>query len=431
MRIQQNTLELFEKQEVLKERLPTNTLSHNHRVQRWANFIAGYSVEFVENCLATRNKKNDIVIDPFLGCGTTLVTAKNLGFRGIGFDRHPVFYNLAVAKLGNYTLEDLDKIRGKILTHNEEKIWADDALIFLRKLFSDEDLDEIRRASSAVHTFRTRLKPLAIAFFLKSCEAACGAQTDGIYKAPTSLKKKIPFKKAVDKAYNVFKEDIVSSWYKNLWSSQPDANYFNKSSTDLIEAASGTIGICITSPPYLNNFDYAEMTRMHLYLLVWAGSWREISNSIRNDLITNTTTALKGKKTSENQAEQRASLPKELLVELDEIVADLEKERKTRAGKKEYNYLVYPYYSEIRQVLCELYRSLKDGGEIHWVVADAALYGVHIKTHLHTAQIMEQLGFKNVKVEFIRRRGHRWVLSKRDGAKEGLGEYHIKAVKRK
>lgn len=430
MKIQQKTLELFEDQEALKKRLPTNTLSHNHRVQRWANFIAGYSVEFVEQCLATRDSTNDIVIDPFLGCGTTLVTAKNLGFKGVGFDRHPVFYNLAIAKLGNYTLEDLDKIKDKMLSHNEGRFWADDAQIFLKKLFSNEDLEEINRASSAVHTFRKRLQPLAIAFFLKSCEAACGAQTDGIYKAPTSLKKKIPFKEAVSKAYNIFKEDIDSNWYKDHWSFQPNATHFNKSSINLSEAETETIGICITSPPYLNNFDYAEMTRMHLYLLGWAGSWREISTSVRNELITNTTTALKGKKTSEHQTEHRASLPRELLAELDEIVVDLEKERKTRAGKKEYNYLVYPYYSEIRQVLSELYRCLKEGGEVHWVVADAALYGVHIKTHLHTAQIMEQLGFKNIKVDFIRRRGHRWVLSKRDGAKEGLGEYHIKAVKK-
>lgn len=211
---------------------------------------------------------------------------------------------------------------------------------------------------------------------------------------------------------------------------QPDTTYYNKSSTDLTEAKSDTIGVCITSPPYLNNFDYAEMTRMHLYLLGWAGSWREISTSVRNELITNTTTALKGKKGSENQSLHRSSLPAELLIELDEIVEDLGKERKTRAGKKEYDYLIYPYYSEIKQVLSELYRSLKQGGEVHWVVADAALYGVHIKTHLHTAQIMEQLGFKNIKIDFIRRRGHRWILSKRDGAKEGLGEYHINAVKK-
>jgi DNA modification methylase len=430
VKIKQKPFDLFEGQLSIKERLPTNTLSHKHRVQRWANFIAGYSVEFVEQCLARRNSDIDTVIDPFLGCGTTLVTAKNMGFSGIGFDRHPVFYNLAVAKLGNYKLEDLDLVRSNLLTHNEGLIWSDDARTFLEKLFANEDLDKISKAAYAINKFTKRLKPLAIAFFLKSCEAACGSQTDGVYKAPTSLKKKIPFEKAVENAYLMFKEDIDTCWYREHWSSQPDAKYFNKSSTNLSEVESSSVGICVTSPPYLNNFDYAEMTRMHLYLLGWAASWKEISMSIRNSLITNTTTALKGKKNNENQIEQRAALPKILLAELDEIVSDLEKERRTRAGKKEYDYLIYPYYSEIKQVLLELFRCLKNGGEVYWVVADAALYGIHIKTHLHTAEIMKDIGFQDVKVEFIRKRGHRWILSKRDGAEEGLGEYYLTAIKR-
>jgi DNA modification methylase len=229
----------------------------------------------------------------------------------------------------------------------------------------------------------------------------------------------------------MFREDIETEWYRMHWVDQPNPSCFNKSSTSIDELESESVGICITSPPYLNNFDYAEMTRMHLYLLGWAGSWKEISTSVRNDLITNTTTALNGKKGKENQQEKRASLPSKLLKELDEIVSYLVVERKSRAGKKEYDYLVYPYYSEIKQVLSGVHRVLKTGGEVHWVVADAALYGIHIKTHLHTAEIMREIGFKNVAVEFIRKRGHRWILDKRDGAKEGLGEYHIKATKGK
>ena len=169
---------------------------------------------------------------------------------------------------------------------------------------------------------------------------------------------------------------------------------------------------------------------MHLYLLGWASSWKDISTSVRNDLITNTTTALKGKRTTQVQQNCRATLPPNLLYELDEIVSKLEIERKTRAGKKDYNYLVYPYYSEIKKVLSEIFRIMSTDGELHWVVADAALYGVHIKTHLHTAELMRSTGFENVSIDLIRKRGHRWVLNKRDGAQEGLGEYYIKAKKR-
>ena len=69
-------------------RLPTNTLSTGSRIQRWANFIAGFSIEFVEQCLAHRDTQSDIVLEPFLWCGTTLVGAKNKGFRDIGVEAH-------------------------------------------------------------------------------------------------------------------------------------------------------------------------------------------------------------------------------------------------------------------------------------------------------------------------------------------------------
>ena len=422
--------QLKSKLAVKRERLPTNTLSHKHRVQRWANFIAGYSVEFVEECLSERDNFSDSVIDPFLGCGTTLVTAKNMGFRGYGYDRHPVFFTLAMAKLTNYTAQDLDAIRESFFSCNSSLEWSEDAIKFLSKLFSAEDLTSIARAAWAANATDERTKPLAVAFFLKSCEAACGAQTDGVYKAPTSRKKKIPFEDAVNKVYSMFEEDIETDWYKEHWVNQIDPFCYNKSSTSMTEIEQNSVGICITSPPYLNNFDYAEMTRMHLYLLGWAGSWREISDTVRNDLITNTTTALRGKKTKETQMQARESLPQELIAELDGIVESLTAERKVRAGKKEYDYMVFPYYSEIRQVLSNLYQVLKDGGEVHWVVADAALYGIHIKTQLHTAAIMKAIGFSEIEIKLIRKRGHRWVLNKRDGAKEGLGEYHIRAMKR-
>jgi hypothetical protein len=129
------------------------------------------------------------------------------------------------------------------------------------------------------------------------------------------------------------------------------------------------------------------------------------------------------------QVEARSQLPKELLPELGGIVEELSAQRKVRAGKKEYDFLVYPYYSEISNVLHRVYSALKPGGKIHWVVADAALYGVHIETQEHTAMIMKSIGFKDTKIHYMRKRGHRWVLSKRDGARKGLGEYHIEATK--
>jgi DNA modification methylase len=412
------------------QRLPTNTLSHQHRVQRWANFIAGYSIEFVENCLQRLELNQGLIVDPFLGCGSTLVASKNLGFEGVGYDRHPVFFSLAKSKLANYTKSDIEIAKDKLLTIKESLKWSTDADKFLRKLFESDDLVHISHAAHAVsECMNEKIRLLLIVYFLKACELSCGSQTDGIYKAPSSRKNKISFYDAVYKVENLFLEDIQSDWYRTHWIKQPQQVCINKSSINMEELENSSAIGCITSPPYLNNFDYAEMTRMELYLLGWAGSWRDISNLVRNDLITNTTTALKGKKQQKYQSDCRDFICTSLLQELDSIFIRLSKEKQERAGRKEYNFLVYPYYAEITKVLIELYRILKKGGTVDWVVADAALYGVHIKTHLHTAEIMRSIGFKNIKINYMRRRGHRWILNKRDGSKEGLGEYHLYAQK--
>lgn len=75
----------------------------------------------------------------------------------------------------------------------------------------------------------------------------------------------------------------------------------------------------------------------------------------------------------------------------------------------------------------ELRRVLRQGSSLHLVVADAALYGVHIETEKLLEILMRESGFNNIEITRLRNRGHRWVLAKRQGAKKPLGEFHIHA----
>lgn len=413
----------------IKHRLTTNTLSNKKRIQRWGNFIAGFSIEFVEECLREYPSCSGMVLDPFAGCGTTLVGARNLGFNAVGYELHPVFHEITRAKIGSYGESELNEIFHILRKPKSSITWSDDATKFLTKLFTEENLEAIGSASAQLDSLPESIRALGVTVFLRACEYACGSQTDGIYKAPTSKKNHISFSSALIKVEKEFYEDIKSSWYSDSWIKMPSARLHHKSATEITDLTDESVICCITSPPYLNNFDYAEMTRMHLYLLGWCSSWSDISERIRNHLITNTTTAIKYKKSDQYQSNAKSSIPSSLVQQLQPLVDELAIQRTNRAGKKEYDYLVYPYYSEITRVLKSVFSALKKGGGIHWVVADAALYGVHLETHIHTAHIMQALGFKDVQVNFLRRRGHRWVLSKRDGAKKGLGEYHIEAVR--
>lgn len=429
MRLKENTACLSAGN--IKHRLPTNTLSKSKRLHRWGNFIAGYSIEFVEKCLEDEwlERSEKIVLDPFSGCGTTLLSARNLGFQTVGYELHPVFHTISTGKLQTYRSSDIDSITQTLQSECVPIGWSEDARRFLSKLFNPANLRSIETAAANIKNSNQLMRSASTTLFLKACEYSCGSQTDGVYKAPTTKKRHIPFAQAIEKVADEFREDISSDWYQNHWAETIPSVIYNKSATEINELEASSISYCITSPPYLNNFDYAEMTRMHLYLLGWCDSWGDISSKIRNHLITNTTTALKGKKKPDFQTRAKEALPKNLAHLLEPIVAELSIQRKERAGKKAYDYLIYPYYAEIGQVLKNVYQALEPNGKIHWVVADAALYGVHIETQEHTAMMMKELGYKDINIRYMRRRGHRWILSKRDGAKKGLGEYHIEAVK--
>jgi hypothetical protein len=62
-------------------------------VHRWVPWIAGFSAQFVDDCLSKylsyKDKADSYVLDPFAGVGTTLVQAYIRGFNVVGFEINP------------------------------------------------------------------------------------------------------------------------------------------------------------------------------------------------------------------------------------------------------------------------------------------------------------------------------------------------------
>ena len=94
----------------------------------------------------------------------------------------------------------------------------------------------------------------------------------------------------------------------------------------------------MTSPPYLNNFDFAEMARMELYFGRVAESWREITDLVRSKLFARTTTAPRDRKLSpETYIDQ---LPGELFEAASVLYGRVAAASKGRS--KDYHRLVFP-----------------------------------------------------------------------------------------
>ena len=409
------------------ERLPTNTTTRMHGVHRWFNFIAGFSPEFVDACISMAGRPRSpatLLLDPFSGCGSAPVAARLGGVSAVAYEAHPFFAIISEAKANSPAYwADVPRIHAAIargiLRQDPHGIEISaSASAFLGKMFTPDVLRALCSARRELEEAGLGAHPLAILVLSRILDHCCLAATDGIYKAPTSTKRALTPKDALEKVLKSLAEDDRPARFGS-----GRTTVRNTSSQSMQDLPDSCVDLIVTSPPYLNNFDYAEMTRMYLYFWGMAASWGEITDRVRSRLIVNTTTALKGHK--DQQAKYRDTLPADLLEQIDAAVTRLSTRRGERAGKKEYDLLVYPYLSQMQQVLRECHRVLRPGAPFHMMVADAALYGVHLAAPQWLARIMEDCGFLDVRCERVRVRGHRWVLSKRENAVEGLGEYYV------
>ncbi|MBL1256650.1 site-specific DNA-methyltransferase [Methylocystis sp. Sn-Cys] len=60
---------------------------------------AGFPVELPERCIRLHGRQNPVVLDPFLGAGSTLAAAQKLGCDGIGIEIDPVYAQTSVDRL--------------------------------------------------------------------------------------------------------------------------------------------------------------------------------------------------------------------------------------------------------------------------------------------------------------------------------------------
>jgi DNA modification methylase len=65
---------------------------------------AMFPVELCKRLIEIYTRKGDIVLDPFMGSGSTIVAARGLGRRGIGLDVNPEFVKLAKRRLSQQEL---------------------------------------------------------------------------------------------------------------------------------------------------------------------------------------------------------------------------------------------------------------------------------------------------------------------------------------
>lgn len=71
--------------------------------------FASFPEELVRRCIEAGCKPGGVVLDPFMGSGTTAIMARHLGFRSMGIELNPVYCELIARRTGqlSFTTEEV------------------------------------------------------------------------------------------------------------------------------------------------------------------------------------------------------------------------------------------------------------------------------------------------------------------------------------
>jgi hypothetical protein len=166
---------------------------------------------------------------------------------------------------------------------------------------------------------------------------------------------------------------------------------------------------CVSSPPYLNNFDYADATRLELYFWGPIRSWKAMTHDVRDNLIAGST-----QQTTKGGAAAAVEWLSDATDVLDTLVPlrnALALARATRPRGKEYDNLLLMYFADLGRVLIQLRARLEPRARAAFVIGDSAPYGVYVDTPRLVGQMALSLGYKHMSDTPIRERGLRWATN--------------------
>jgi len=396
-------------------------------IHRWFTYPAGFSYKAVEYSLKTYGiTKGQTVYDPFMGSGTTNLVAKTLGINSCGVEAHPFVFEIAQAKLDwginpveiNNALTKIEeevRVRKPIMSKSAHAILEKEFPELILKCYSDTTLLElliIRDALVSLPLSRNSYRFLFVGL-TSLLRQVSSAATGWPYIAPNKNKVssngKIPiveYKKCISGMIEDVKLAIAKA--NPSWT-EAEHHYYNDDCRNTIGLiADKSIDHIFTSPPYLNNFDYADRTRLELYFFGQAKTWGDITETIRTKLITSATTQISRNDPRYIISSELQMVCPEVFTVLEIATKELSIRRKLKGGKKSYDLLVSGYFNDMYLSIKDSFRVLKNGGVAIYVLGDSAPYGVHVPTDEIIGKIGVNLGFSQYKILPLRERGGKW-----------------------
>jgi len=332
----------------------------------------------------------DIVLDPMMGSGTTILEAFLAGRRGIGLDIDPLALRLCRTKVTPTDIEKIAQAGARVLSNAEQTLYRREAELthFLQSRFDNNTrkfvdywfLPQTQMELAALIREIEQVTPQAVRQFLELVFSAIIITKSGGVSMARDLAHTRPHRDTSKKPRSAITQ-YRQKLQKNIQSLATLAH--GSGSVSLFEGnaqalplSSNRVDLIVTSPPYAANaIDYM---RAHKFSLVWLGHpLSELANLRRQYIGGETLTDF-----------QLLPMPEYAARVIAKIAGyDVKKSR-----------VLHRYYSEMTRALAEMYRVLKPGKVAIVVVGTSTMRGQNTETHTCLAEIGETLGFEVVDI---------------------------------
>jgi len=402
----------------IKARSGTFTDNMRLPIHRWFRYSAGFSAEWAEQLIAEHLLSGQkTILDPFAGSGTTLIAADKAGAVSYGYESHPFVHRIASAKLLWPLNENEFFSLAQQTLSNAKKLFSNIVLPdilppLLLKCYTQETLKKLfslRYAFEQMSPNQDHNNPiydliwLSITSILRKCSHVGTAQWQ--YVLPN--KRKLSTAEVFETYRNQFIEIASDMAFAKK------TGFIKSSTIYLHDAREGaaleddSVDLVITSPPYPNNYDYADATRLEMTFWGEIDSWGDLQHAVRRFII---------RSCSQHSAAERLELDvllndhtiAPISSELSEVCKNLAEIRLTKGGKKTYHTMIAAYFCDLAKVFLALRPVCKEDSTVCFVVGDSAPYGVYVPVNDWLGRLALAAGFKTFSFEKLRDRNVKW-----------------------
>jgi len=373
------------------------------------SFAAKFPPQLPRTFIRGLSNPGDVVLDPMMGSGTTVVEAFQEGRQAIGIDIDPLALRLGHAKVmtnnGVILQDSWNKVIKKAYELLSKKGKVDQ---YLTRFFDDRTrafvdywfLPETQRELMALVIAIQDITDKGSRQFLElTFSSIIVTKSGGVTKArdlahgrPHIDKKKMPknaleqFSIRMSKNFNSFEKKKTTG---------PSANIIAGDARSM-PLANEMVDLIVTSPPYANAIDYM---RAHKFSLVWFGKSIPELSKLRAEYI---------------GSERIGQIP---LVELPDRPQKILKQLQELDPKK--SAILLKYFIEMKAILSEMFRVLRKDSVAIVVVGTSVMRNLDIQTHNCLADISSSLGFDVVGVSQRSLDRNKRMMPARFGQKSG------------